>query len=120
AAKTEIVRIAARFDRAELHWGGNAIRCNSKPIENRPSGIPKPEQLGDFVVRFAGGIVARLADSAIVKCPERFVGLHFIQNGVSTGNDEADGGQFRFATAFVRFEKNSVDMTLKMIYRHQR
>src|SRR5258708_38486282 len=115
AAKTKIVGIAARFNRAELHRSGNAIRCSSKPVENRPAWIAEAQQLGNFVVCFAGGIVARLADFAILKCAARFVWLHFIQNSVATGYDETYRRQFRFAAALVLFEENSVDVTLNIV-----
>ena len=65
SAETEIEGVAFHFGEAEFYRGRGGVAgvaCGGEAIENRASGIAEGEELGDFVVGFAGGVVAGLAD----------------------------------------------------------
>ncbi len=125
-AKAEIERIAFHFDGAELDGRGDAARSRcGKAIKNWSARIAESEKFRNFVVGFAGGIIARLAELAVVKLSTGFgvsslLRADFIKNGVASGYDQANGGKFRHEAGLVSFEKNGVDMTFEMIYRHKR
>jgi len=121
AAEAEVERIAARFGGRESYGSGSADgRCGGETIEYRSAGIAEGQELGDFVVGFAGGVVTRLRDFFIGEGWLRGVLSNFIQDRVTTGNDEADGGKLRPLPCFVSFEENRVDVPFEVIYRNER
>ena len=65
AAEAEIVGIAFHFWLAEADGFGIAVR--GELVDDRAAGIAESEHAGDFVVGFAGGVVARAADAGVVK-----------------------------------------------------
>ena len=69
SAETEIEGVALHFGGAEFYGGGRRCRWHDggEAIEDGAAGIAEGEELGDFVVGFAGGVVAGLADFPIAQ-----------------------------------------------------
>src|SRR5215831_11232404 len=67
AAKAEIQWIAARFRGAKFHGCVRPVRGRGEPVEDRAARVAQREQLCDFVVGFACGIIARLSQLAVMK-----------------------------------------------------
>jgi len=65
AAEAEIVGIAFHFWFAEAN--GFCIAMGGELIENRAARIAESEHASDFVIGFAGGVVAGAADAGIGK-----------------------------------------------------
>ena len=66
-AEAEVERIAARFGWAKLYRSRHGSRCASQLVQNGSARIAEAEQFGNFVVGFAGGIVTRLPQLAILE-----------------------------------------------------
>ena len=58
-------------------------------VDPGTAGIAEAEELGDFVVGFAGGVVDGAADESVGPCAVR--GLREIEMGVAAGDDEGEG-----------------------------
>ena len=121
AAETEVERIAARFGRPEFYGSGRVGGSGGcEAIEDRSAGIAEREELGDFVVGFAGGIVACLRDFLVSESGLRRVLRDFVKNSVAAGDDEADRRKRRPLPCFVRFQENRVDVAFEMVHRNER
>ena len=124
-AEAEIQRIPFHLRRAKLHRRRRAIRSRCQRVQNGPAGIAQAQQFRYFVVRFARRIVPRLSHLPVTQRHTRilYTGIlrfHFIQNGVSPRNDQADGRQICRAPRFVRLQKNRMNVPFQVIHRHQR
>ncbi len=53
-------------------------------VDDRPSGIAKPQKLSDFIERLSGSVVARVADVPVR--PEILLHLRKIKMRVSAGH----------------------------------
>jgi hypothetical protein len=62
----------------------------SECVDPRAARIAEAEELGDFVVGFAGGIVEGAADQGVV--PGVLGGVGEIEVGVAAGDDEGECG----------------------------
>src|SRR5207248_11650335 len=105
-AEAEVEGIPSRFRWPKFHRCGRSVRSGSQTVENRPARVSQAKHLRDFVVAFARCIVTRLSQLAVMKKRARIwrggvFSLHFVQNGVATGNDQTDGRQFGCAPGFV-------------------
>ena len=78
--------VSLGLDLREGEGHGLRIAEAGQRIDPRAAGIAKAEQLGDFVVGFAGGIVERAADERVV--PGSVGWLGEIEMRVSAGDDE--------------------------------
>ena len=93
SAEAEVERIAARFRGREFYRCRHVCgRGCGEAIEDWSAGIAEREELGDFVVGFAGGVIARLGDFFVGESWLSWVLRDFVENGVTAGNDEADSG----------------------------
>ncbi len=63
SAEAEVERVA--FHARERELDGFRIAMRGELIDNRAAGITEAEQLGDFIVGFAGGVVASSAEQAV-------------------------------------------------------
>ena len=121
SAKTEIVMAVADFRFGKTNRVGIAV--GGELVDDRTAGIAEGEEARDFVVGFAGGVVTGATDAGIGKLPGAVGGLvlHFVDNGVAAGNDQADGGKFGAAIAGgAGFEKNGVDVAGEMVHGEER
>ncbi len=78
------------FDLRERKWDSARVAVLRKRVDPRPAGIAEPEQLGDLVVGFAGGIIDGAADERIGPCAVCRTGE--VEMSVSAGNDEGQRG----------------------------
>ena len=80
------------FDLREGEGDGSGVAVGGEGVDPGAAGIAEAEELGDFVVGFAGGVVDGAADDAVVPgC--RFARLAGeIEVGVAAGDDEGEGG----------------------------
>ena len=83
----------------------------SELVDNRSAWIPEPQQFGDFVVRFTGGVVSGSADEAI----RAWFGNQ-IETCVAARNDEHSAGQRQLAMR----EHERLDVSGEMMHRHER
>ncbi len=121
AAKAEVERVAARFGGREFYGCGSIGGCGScEAVEDRTAGVAEGKELRDFVVGFAGSVIARLRDFFVGEGWLRRILRDFVKNCVAAGNDEADGGKFGPLPCSMRFEEDGVDVAFEMIYRDQR
>jgi hypothetical protein len=120
AAETEVERVAARFRGTEFDGGWRAVGGGCEAIEDRAARIAQSEEFGDFVVGFAGGVVAGLADFLVEEGAVRRMRRDFVEDGVAAGDDEADRGKFRSFVGFEGFEEDGLDVAFEMIYPDQR
>src|SRR5256885_12352467 len=115
AAETEVERIPFHPDGAKFNRRGCGTRGCGEAIEDWAARIAKSEKFGDLVVGFAGSVVACLTEFAIAELGGGFsasslLGADFVENGVATGDDEADRGKFGYEVRLVGFQKNGVVM----------
>ena len=121
AAEAEVERVAARFGGREFYGSGRVVgRCRCEAIQDRSAGVAEGKELRDFVIGFAGSVIARLRDLFVSEGWLRRVLRDFVKNGVAAGNDEADGRQLGPFPCFVRFEEDGMNVAFEMIYRDQR
>ena len=94
-------------------------------IENRAARVAESEHTGDFVVGFAGGVVASAADASVGKFGAGRVairrgGRDMVENCVAAGDDEADSGHLRMARGEVRFENYGMNVAFQVIHGDER
>ena len=123
-AEAEIERVPLHFRDAKFHWRRRAARRSSQPVENRSAGIAQPKKLRHFVVRFTGGIVARLPQLSIIQLRAgllrvRTFRFHFVKDRVPAGNNQAHCRQSRRAPGFMRLQENRVHVPFEMIHRNE-
>src|SRR5271156_1884925 len=121
STKTEIVVAVADLRFGETNRARIAVA--GEFVDYRAAGIAEGKEAGDFVVGFAGSVVAGATDAGVGKLPGAVAGLvfHFIDDGVAAGNDQADGGKFRAAIASgTGFEKDGVNVASEMVDRDER
>jgi hypothetical protein len=63
SAEAEIVRIAFHFWFAEAD--GFRIAMSGELVENRAARVAEGEHAGDFVIGFAGSVIASAADAGV-------------------------------------------------------
>jgi hypothetical protein len=80
-------------------------------VDDRPARVSEAEQLGDLVVRLAGGVVSRAAQQLVAAAAG-----HEIQAGVAARDDQHDGRQRQLAI----LEEQRFDVTGQMMHGHQR
>ena len=73
AAEAEIESIALHFGEGKAN--GARIAKRSQFVDDRAAGIAEAEEFRHFVERFAGGIVAGLAEQAVVEA------IHALRTG---------------------------------------
>src|ERR1700680_735168 len=108
SAEAEVVRVILDFGgtkanfRASFRTGrGIAFRrscgrSSNQLIDNGASGIAQGEKPGNFVISFAGSIVAGLAEAPVAQAagcnrPGRTAGGNFVDYGVATRATQAGG-----------------------------
>ncbi len=99
------------------------IAVGGEFVDHRTAGISEGEEAGDFIVGFAGGVIAGATDAGVGKLAGAIGGLvlHFVNHGVAAGNDQADGGKFGAAIAGgAGFEKDGVDVAGEMVHGDER
>ena len=128
-AETEIQRIPFHLDVPKFHRGHGGTSGGGESIEDGTAGITQSEEFGDFVVGVAGSVVARLANFAIAQLCRGFGAsslllilsrVDFIEHGVAARDNQANCREVRDLSGLVRFEEDSMDVTLKMIHRNER
>ena len=86
-------RLAAQvelgLDLREGERHGLRVAEAGERVDPRAAGIAEPEQLGDFVVGFAGGVVDGAADEGVV--PRAVRGSGQIEMRVAAGDDQGQG-----------------------------
>ena len=88
-----------------------------------PAGIAQRKHARDFVVGFAGGVVARAADARVVKIAARRSPLPMSRDRERCGRRRRSGRRQAasgVASGGVRLQKHRVDMALEMIDADQR
>src|SRR5256885_7538290 len=125
AAETEVERIPFHPDGAKFNRRGCGTRGCGEAIEDWAAWIAKAEKFGDLVVGFAGSVVACLAELAIAELGGGFgasslLRADFVENGVATGDDEADRGKFGYEVRLVGFQKNGVYVAFEMVDGNER
>ena len=66
AAEAEVERVALHLGERETH-GALWIAVRREPVDDGAAGIAEAQQLGDFVVGFAGSVVAGLAEQCVLE-----------------------------------------------------
>ena len=94
-------------------------------IDDRPAGIAEREQPRDFVIGFAGGVVARAAETPELKSARCGIavsarGLHVIEQRVPAGNYQANRRAAAGPSRRVRLQKYGVNMAFEVIDGHER
>jgi len=107
------------FDLRKSKRDGAWVSVQGEGIDPGTAGVSEAEELGDFVVGFTGGIVHGPTDEGVV--PGAVGRAGEIEMGVSTGDDEGEGGfviEFRavgLAGGVALVEEDGVDVALKMV-----
>ena len=67
AAETEVEQVAAGFCGAKFYWGWGAVCGSGEAIQDRAARVTQGQEFGYFVVGFACGVVAGLADFFVME-----------------------------------------------------
>lgn len=110
AAEAEVADVAFHVGRREPDGVGIAI--GRQRVDHGPARIAESEQLGDFVERFAGGVVPRPADQPV---GESFA--HLEQMRMAAADHQRHGRQFQLLPVL---HHDGVDVTFDMIDGDQR
>lgn len=99
--------LGAAFDAGDRELVGEHARVSvrSELIDDGSAGIAEAEELGNFVVSFAGGIVASAAEEAVAPAF-----ADFEEVGVSTADDESQGREVAAG-----IHDGGVDVSFEMI-----
>jgi len=84
------VEVSFGFDMGKGEGDGAGVAVEGECIDPGAAGVAEAEELGDFVVGFAGGVVEGAADEGIV--PGVFKGADEVEVGVAAGDDQCQGG----------------------------
>ena len=104
AGKGEVERVAAHFRAGEFDGAGVAV--GGEEIEGGSAGIFVAEELADFVVGFAGGVVAGAAEEFVSK-----IGFAAVEVGVASADDESERREFGFGV----FKEDGVDVAFEVV-----
>ncbi len=104
AAEAEIEIVS--FHLRDGEFDGVRIAEGSQVIDDRTAGITKAEKLGDFVVGFAGSVVASFAEETVFADGE-----HFKQMRVAAARDESDSGKGNFGM----FKQDGVNVSFHVM-----
>jgi hypothetical protein len=85
-ARRPSVQVSLGLDLGEGKRDGAGVAVESESVDPGTAGVAEAEELGDFVVGFAGGIVEGTADEGVV--PSVFEGADEVQVGMAAGDDE--------------------------------
>jgi hypothetical protein len=108
ATEAEVQIVAFHFGEGELY--GMRITERSQFIDDRTAGISKAQEFRDFVVGFAGSVVARFAEEPVLANDANFEEMR-----VAAAYDQSDGGQRNRRM----FEQNRVNVSFDMMDRDQ-
>ncbi len=129
SAEAEVIGIAANLCSGEADCGGIAV--GGELIDDRAAGIAEGQHLRDFIVGFAGSVIARATDAPVVQ--RRLAGSRraaisvlaavfddAIQNCVTAGDNQADRWKLWRTRGCLRLEENRVHVAFEVIYGNQR
>ena len=88
-ARRLAAEVKLRFDLREGEGHGTRVAVLGERVDPGAAGVAEAEELGDFVVGFAGGVVDGAADERVV--PRAVGGSGEIEMGVAAGDDESEG-----------------------------
>ncbi len=113
SAEAEVERIAFHFGEGEADGGGIAV--GRQAVDDGAAGIAEAEQFGHLVESFAGGVVARLAEQAVV---EALADLEEV--GVAAADHQGEGGKSHRRSGASGFQDDGVNVAFDVIDRDQR
>ena len=109
----------AMLDLCDLELDGVWIPVGSEAVDDRTSWIAEREQLGHFVERFSGGIVARVA--YVLVRPEILLMLGEVEMRVTSRDHQREHREIEFAiSALPLLEQHGMNMPFKVVDRNQR